>query len=328
MKTKMWAAGLAVSLGYCSLFPALASENPELLRDRQRAATALREKNPQRAIKVLEPWMKKRPDDIELANDYALALAQMGKLDQAREVLEEALNKNPQTVAAFNNLREILSQQAAVSYAKAMGKKPPNTQLTLRGSLPAGGEPPVVLAQAEPRPGASVEPPPKAIAKSSASDAKAEAKAEAKSDAKSAATQERPQDAKAERPAAKAESAARGVGDAKPDEAAIVAAIQQWAAAWSSKDFKRYLAAYSDRFEPQQFPSRTAWEAHRRPRVTRPDLEEVKVSDIRVKVLPGGDAEVKFRQRYEAGNLKLNSVKTAVMTREAGAWKILREEGR
>jgi len=75
MKTKMWAAGLALTLGCCSIFPALASENPELLRDRQRAATALKEKNPQRAIKVLEPWIKKRPDDIELANDYALALA-------------------------------------------------------------------------------------------------------------------------------------------------------------------------------------------------------------------------------------------------------------
>ena len=57
MKTKMWAAGLAVYLGCCSLLPALASENPELLRDRQRAASALKEKNPQRAIKVLEPWM-------------------------------------------------------------------------------------------------------------------------------------------------------------------------------------------------------------------------------------------------------------------------------
>ncbi|NBW01422.1 MAG: tetratricopeptide repeat protein [Betaproteobacteria bacterium] len=327
MKTKMWAAGLMVTLGWCSLFPAYASETSELLRDRQRAASALKEKNPQRAIKVLEPWIKKRPDDIELANDYALALAQMGKLDQAREVLEEALNKNPQTGAAFNNLREILSQQAAISYAKAMGKKPPNTQLTLRGSMPAGAEPPIVLAQAEPRPGASLEPPPKAIAKSSAGESKAEAKAEAKSEAKAAATQERPQETKEQRPSAKAEAPARA-GDAKSEEAAVILAVQQWAAAWASKDFKRYVAAYSDRFEPQQFPSRAAWEAHRRPRVTRPDLEEVKVSEIRVKLLPGGDAEVKFRQRYEAGNLKLNSVKTAVLTREAGGWKILREEGR
>ncbi|MFM8631543.1 MAG: hypothetical protein ACKODQ_08815 [Betaproteobacteria bacterium] len=78
MKTKMWAAGLALTLGWCSFFPASASETTELLRDRQRAATALKEKNPQRAIKVLEPWIKKRPDYIELANVYALALAQMG----------------------------------------------------------------------------------------------------------------------------------------------------------------------------------------------------------------------------------------------------------
>ena len=139
---------------------AFASDAPaELVKDRARIAQALKEKNPQRAAKLIEPWIKKRPHDVELANDYALALAQMGKLDQAREVLEEALKKNPETGVAFQNLREILSQQAAISYAKAMGKRPPTSQVALKSSAPVP-DAPTVVAQVDPRPGASTEPPP------------------------------------------------------------------------------------------------------------------------------------------------------------------------
>jgi hypothetical protein len=114
----------------------------------------------------------------------------------------------------------------------------------------------------------------------------------------------------------------------KSEEAALTAATQQWADAWASKNFKRYIDSYSSRFQPQSFPSRDAWVENRRPRVTKPGRLVVRVSDIRVKLLPGGDAEVTFRQRYESGDLKLNSTKTTVWTKESGNWKILREEGR
>ena len=290
---------------------ASADPSTELLRDRQRAAEALKDKNPQRAIKLIEPWVKKRPDDIELANDYALALAQMGRLDQAREVLEEALSKNRETGVAFQNLREILSQQAAISYAKAMGRKPPSTQVALKGA-PSVKEPPVVVAQVEPRPGATVEPPP-APRVAAAASPKAESKAEPKA---SRPAEEKP---------SKSEKAA---ADSGGDEKALAAALRAWADAWSDKDFKRYVAAYSEKFQPQQFPSREAWAAHRKPRVTRPGDIVVKVSDIRVKPLSSDRAEVTFRQRYEAGATKLNSVKTTVWVKESDGWKILREEGR
>jgi len=290
---------------------ASADPSTELLRDRQRAAEALKDKNPQRAIKLIEPWVKKRPDDIELANDYALALAQMGRLDQAREVLEEALSKNRETGVAFQNLREILSQQAAISYAMAMGRKPPSTQVALKGA-PSVKEPPVVVAQVEPRPGATVEPPP-APRVAAAASPKAESKAEPKA---SRPAEEKP---------SKSEKAA---ADSGSDEKALTAALRAWADAWSDKDFKRYVAAYSEKFQPQQFPSREAWAAHRKPRVTRPGDIVVKVSDIRVKPLSSDRAEVTFRQRYEAGATKLNSVKTTVWVKESDGWKILREEGR
>ncbi|MEN9759292.1 MAG: hypothetical protein RL676_441 [Pseudomonadota bacterium] len=310
-----WLCHALVAVCVSGVVSAVAAEPPsELLRDRQRAAEAIKDKNPQRALKLIEPWVKKRPDDIELANDYALALAQVGRLDQAREVLEDALSKNRETGVAFQNLREILSQQAAISYAKAMGRKPPTSQVALKGAAPGVKEPPVVVAQVEPRPGATVEPP-VAPRVSAAANAKGEPKSEPKA--------ARGSDEKG----AKAEKADR-TADAGTDDKALSAALRAWADAWSDKDFKRYVSAYSEKFQPQQFPSREAWAAHRKPRVTRPGTIVVKVSDIRVKALSADRAEVTFRQRYEAGATKLNSVKTTVWIKESDGWKILREEGR
>ena len=325
---------LSALLGWS--FGVSANDSPAgLARDRQNTAQALKEKNPQRAIKIIEPWFKKRPDDIEIANDYAITLAQLGRLDQAREVLEQALSKNQQTSLAFQNLREILSQQAAISYAKAMGKKPPNQQVALKGGVTTA-EAPVVVAQADSR-----SEPQGAIAASSPvtasradtraavdSSAKAETarepdlKSEPKRDLKVPATIELKGDTRKDA----TKTAARA--DSKSEESALAKATEQWSDAWESKDFNKYLAAYSEKFEPQQFPTREAWAAHRKPRVTKPGSIVVKVSDIRVKLLSASRAEVKFLQRYESGNLKLNSIKTLIWVKEDSGWRILREEGR
>lgn len=327
-----------------------ANEAPAgLTRDRQSVAQALKEKNPQRAMRIIEPWFKKRPDDIEVANDYAMTLAQLGRLDQAREVLEQALSKNPQTSFAFQNLREILSQQAAVSYAKAMGRKPPNQQVALKGGVtttegPAApvaqvavAQPPVVIAQAErseppAAPSAPSAPPavtPKADSRAGVdlstrveSSRESDSKTETKRDVRVPATIELKPDSKKDTTKTTTRS------ESKAEESALARATEQWSDAWESKDFNKYLAAYSERFEPQQFSTREAWVAHRKPRVTKPGSILVKVSDIRVRLLSASRAEVKFLQRYESGNLKLNSIKTLIWIKEESGWRILREEGR
>lgn len=308
--------------------PAMSREaSDEIQRDRQRAAEALREKNPQRAAKLLEPWFKKVPDDIELSNQYAQALAQMGKLDQAREVLESALMKNPDTAVAFENLREILSQQAAIAYAKALGRKPPGPQLALKGGEVGAKAPTIAVAQVEPRKMApAVELPP------AQTPPVVNAKAESTVAKKSEENPERSSPTKSEPSATtkvdKSEKGGAARAVAGSEEAELTAALRVWAKAWSDKDFNRYLDSYSNRFQPQQFASRDAWVAHRKPRVTRPDPITVQVSDIKIKTLSADQVEIRFRQRYEAGATKLNSVKTSVWVREAGTWKILREEGR
>ena len=193
------------------------------------------------------------------------------------------------------------------------------------------------MAQVEPRPGASTALPPLKAPPQQVAQATPVAPA-APSKAAPQAAAPAPAPASPAAPAAKApvSAATKSTEAARPapastgksEESAIIAATQQWAEAWSSKNFKRYIDAYSAKFQPQNFPSRDAWVENRRPRVTKPGRLVVRVSDIRVKLLPSGDAEVTFRQRYESGDLKLNSTKTTVWTKESGNWRILREEGR
>ena len=64
------------------------------------------------------------PTNLEVANDVAVILAGLGRLNEARKVLEVAFQKHPKVGKAFINLREILARQASVEYRKALDKNP------------------------------------------------------------------------------------------------------------------------------------------------------------------------------------------------------------
>jgi hypothetical protein len=281
------------------------SDRAAIERDRERAMRAIKAKSPQSAARILEPWHQKYPAHLGLANDYAIALAQLGRLDDASKALESAFLENPESQEAFENLRQILSRQAAVFYAKAVGRPSPSGPLALKGDPLAVTIAPTIAAATTP---------------SSAPD---ESPAKAEPSVKQAAQPALPK-ATSGRPAATSPSSS----DVKDLRDVITGAAERWAQAWESKDFEGYLASYSENFQPQMFPSREAWAEHRRPRVTRPGPLLVRVSDIRVKPLAPDRVEVKLRQRYEASGTKLNSVKTLVFVNENGGWKILREDGR
>jgi tetratricopeptide (TPR) repeat protein len=260
------------------------------------AIKALRENRPQQAAKILAPISADQPKDLQVANLYANALSQLGQIQEARQVLESALSGNDETSLAFANLREILAQQAAVSYAKALGrpapKGPPNLRLT--------ADDPVVVAVA-----------PEA-AKPAAAPAPVRGPA-----AGSAATVQPPALAAASDPKINPEISA-----------ALITLTQDWAKSWADKDVDTYLGFYSENFAPTKHPSRKAWEDNRRPRVTRSGQIIVEVSELRLKELSEGEVEVRFRQRYDSPNLKVNSMRFLVWSLEAGTWKIVREEGR
>jgi tetratricopeptide (TPR) repeat protein len=291
-----------------------------LANDRQRIAQALKNKKPQQAARMLEPLLAKFPNDFELANDYALALAQMGELDRARQVLEDALASHPQAGLAFSNLREILNHQAAISYAQAMGKRPPVGQIALKGALEAP-EPPVVVAAA-PRPDAQIAVPVRPQSPQT------QANGAIPSDLTALLSAPPPPELVRKPEAAPALASVSGAQASSALQDDLAAATRRWAQDWSSRNFDAYLSHYSENFKPDRFPSRQAWVENRRPRVARPDPISIEVTDIQAKAIDEASAEVRFRQRYDSRTLKVNSVKRLVWVKEAGVWKIISEDGR
>ena len=113
---------------------AIAQELPvkEIERVKKEASLAVSEGNLQKALESYAALVDEYPTNLEVANDVAVILAGLGRLNEARKVLEVAFQKHPKVGKAFINLREILARQASVEYRKALDKKPPNTLLVLQ----------------------------------------------------------------------------------------------------------------------------------------------------------------------------------------------------
>ena len=104
----------------------------------------------------------------------------------------------------------------------------------------------------------------------------------------------------------------------------VEAAVARWAAAWSARNMKDYLAAYSPKFDPPGKQSHAAWEKERTSRIVPRARIEVKVTDLSVDI-KGDKASAKFHQAYDADTLSVTSRKTLEMVRQQGRWLILRE---
>ena len=112
----------------------IAQEVPvkEIEKVKKEASLAVSEGNLQKALESYAALADEYPTNLEVANDVAVILAGLGRLNEARQVLEVAFQKHPKVGKAFINLREILARQASVEYRKALDKKPPNTLLVLQ----------------------------------------------------------------------------------------------------------------------------------------------------------------------------------------------------
>jgi len=109
------------------------------------------------------------------------------------------------------------------------------------------------------------------------------------------------------------------------DKAAITAAIEDWAQAWSRKDVPGYLAHYAADFETPKGASRKAWERERKDRIERPKSIEVGVSVKSVKV-SGNEATAVVRQSYKSDITKTNSTKTLKLEKAGERWLIKQEK--
>jgi Flp pilus assembly protein TadD/ketosteroid isomerase-like protein len=269
---------------------------------------------PNEAIAVFTKLTEDYPELPEPYNNLAVIYAQQKQYDKAKQALEMAIRTHPSYATAHENLGDIYARLASQAYDKALqidssNSSAQNKLALIRDLMSTAGRPgkatkpigearpvePVKLAEAPKPPSPPVVAAPTGAAPVAAAPAKA-------------AEPAKPAPAK---PAADANSE-------------IARAIDLWAAAWSRKDVKAYLAAYAGDFKTPGGESRAAWEAERKKRIGKPGAIQVGIENLRVSI-DGDKATVKFRQHYKSATLKTSSNKVLLLGKRDGKWQILQE---
>jgi tetratricopeptide (TPR) repeat protein len=255
------------------------------------------------AIAVFTKLTEDYPELPEPYNNLAVLYAQQRQFEKAKNALEMAIRTHPSYATAHENLGDIYARMASQAYDKALQIDSSNasaqTKLAMIRDLMSVSARPAMLAArtvpakssapAVPTPAAKAEP---ALV----------AKTETAEQASSAADPKQPPEARAE----------------------VEKAVRDWAAAWSRKDVKAYLAAYARDFQTPGGEARDTWEAERTRRINKPEPIQVGIENLQI-ALEGDRATARFRQHYKSGKLKTAAGKTMVFVKRDGRWLIQQE---
>jgi tetratricopeptide (TPR) repeat protein len=264
---------------------------------------------PNEAIAIFTKLTEDYPELPEPYNNLAVIYAQQKQFDKAKQALEMAIRTHPSYATAHENLGDIYARMASQAYDKALQIDSSNSSAQkklalisdLMGTANRPGKASKPIGDARP-----AEPVKIAEAPKPAPVAAAPAGTPAATPAPTAAT---PKPAPAPTTEATAE---------------ITRAIELWAAAWSRKDVKTYLAAYARDFKTPAGESRSAWDAERQKRINKPGAIQVSVENLQITV-DGDTATAKFRQHYKSATLKTSSNKVLQLGKRDGKWLILQE---
>lgn len=308
---------------------AFLSKNPRDAQMRFLKGVILTEQNRSAdAIVVFAKLTEDYPALPEPYNNLAVLYAAAGQYDKARTALEAAIRTNPSYATAYENLGDVHAKLASQAYDKALqldsGNAAAKSKLTLVRSLvgnttgaapakpvAAPAAPPVVVAKApEPAPA-----PVKAVPAPTHSPAPVPAPAASKPAPAAPVAAAKPEPAKPE------PKPSRAV-DVEAEE--VLAAVHNWAKAWSSRDVKAYLGYYAGDFQTPNGLSRKTWEDERHARINGKGHISVRIESPQVSV-NGSTATVKFRQVYASDRLTANTRKTLVLGKHGGKWLIKQE---
>jgi tetratricopeptide (TPR) repeat protein len=267
------------------------------------------------AIAVFTKLTEDYPELPEPYNNLAVLYAQQRQFEKAKNALEMAIRTHPSYATAHENLGDIYARMASQAYDKALQIDSSNasaqSKLAMIRDLMSVAARPTALASRSTS--GKVQATPASVAKAEVTPVtKQEPAPVAKSEPNPTAQPAEP------KPAAAVE--------AKPSASGKEAekAIRDWAAAWSRKDVKAYLASYASDFQTPAGEARSAWEAERTRRINKAEPIQVGVENIQV-TMEGDRATVKFRQHYKSGKLKTSATKAMVMVRRDGKWLIQQE---
>lgn len=118
------------------------------------------------------------------------------------------------------------------------------------------------------------------------------------------------------------------VGDVANTPASLTTRrLNDWAAAWESKDVERYLGFYAPDFKPARGGA-AAWKADRRAKVGKPGPIGVKVEEIQTLVLAPDRVETRFKQTYRSSGFNDVGNKALTWQRTGDQWFIVKESNR
>ena len=266
------------------------------------------------AIAIFTKLTEDYPELPEPYNNLAVLYAQQRQFEKAKNALEMAIRTHPSYATAHENLGDIYARMASQAYDKALQIDSSNTsaqsKLALIRDLMSVSARPAILAS-----------------RSTTGKVQAPAAVVARTEpAPPAKSEPAPATAKAE-PKPVAEAKSTPAGDTKPNAGVrqeVEKAIRDWAAAWSKKDVKAYLASYDREFQTPSGGTRSAWEDERTRRIDKAEPILVSVENIQVTV-EGDRANAKFRQHYKSGKLKTAATKAMVLVKRDGRWLIQQE---
>ena len=282
---------------------ALLRQQPDNIRVMFLTALALQNNGqPEQAARYYRQIITMNPSLPEPHNNLAMIEMTRGNHDQAANLLIASLQTHPAYATAWQNLSNLYQGLASEAYRRALseddspGKVTDNIQLVALNTLhnppaePPAAETSVTVAQA-PTPAM------KPAAKAKPSSVKI---------------------------ISKKTVALKPLPPAATDEM-LVALVNDWASAWSSKDFSRYINAYSDDFKGRQQNHR-AWIEHRRTRIERPGYINVQLSNIHIKSRSSNRAVIDFHQAFQSPNYRDKVAKRIVLDRRGERWLISSEK--
>ena len=272
------------------------------------------------AISLFSSLTEDYPELPEPYNNLAVLYAGQGQYDKARIALEMAIRTHPSYATAHENLGDIYAKMASQAYDRALQLDSSNastqTKLALIKDLFTGGKGGKSTSTARKTTAATT----------SAAKAKAAAPAAALVPDKVAAVA--PASVTTEPVATAPASSIADTATPEPADSRrkeVLKTLQDWAAAWSSKNVDAYLSFYAGDYKTPKGESRADWDTARKERISAPKSIKVTTSNAKVSFTDDNHATVSFRQSYRASHLSNSASKTLSLVKTEGKWLIQEE---
>jgi len=116
------------------------------------------------------------------------------------------------------------------------------------------------------------------------------------------------------------QTAASNPGLSSPEQT-----LQNWLAAWQSRDADAYFSYYHSEFFPSGFDSVSAWQENRRRNISNREWIEIKVSELNVNNIDERVTELQFWLSYQSPGYTDRTRKQIIMRLTDDGWRMTQE---